>query len=100
MSGDTGRLRPKNITPFHNGEIGIVWQDGHESFLSGHALRCACPCAGCVDEVTGKKMLDDERVPRDVEVKEIHAVGNYGVSFVWSDGHSTGIYTFDHLREL
>jgi len=53
-----------------------------------------------VDEVTGKKILIDERVPRDVRAMEFHPVGNYGVAIVWSDGHDTGIYTFDALRRL
>jgi DUF971 family protein len=92
--------RPLRIVPFPNGEIGVVWDDGHESYLDSYALRCACGCASCVDEATGRKLLRDERVPRDVRAREIHPVGNYGVAIVWSDGHDTGIYTFDRLREL
>ena len=92
--------RPVNVTPFPNGEIGIVWNDGHESYYTGHMLRCACPCATCVDEVTGKKMLINDRVPEDVSAKEIHPVGNYGISILWSDGHDTGIYTFRTLRDM
>ena len=93
-------LRPKQISPFPNGEIGIIWEDGHESYLDGHALRCACTCATCVDEMSGKKVLRDETVPRDVKIRELHPVGNYGVSVAWTDGHDSGIYTFEHLREL
>jgi DUF971 family protein len=89
-----------DITPFPNGEIGIVWSDGHESYYDSRTLRCACGCASCVDEMTGRKVLDDARVPRDVRAREFHPVGNYGVAIVWSDGHDTGIYTFDRLREL
>ena len=92
--------QPVNIAPFPNGEIGIVWDDGHESYYQSHALRCACGCASCVDEATGKKILIDERVPRDVRAREFHPVGNYGVAIVWSDGHDTGIYSFDTLRRL
>ena len=92
--------RPVNVVPFPNGEISIVWDDGHESYYRGHDLRCACACATCVDEMTGKKLLQDERVPRDVRALEILPVGNYGISIRWSDGHDTGIYTFERLREL
>jgi DUF971 family protein len=92
--------RPVNVTPFPNGELGILWEDGHESIYGGHALRCACGCASCVDEVTGRKMLRDDRVPATVRVLEIHRVGRYAVSFVWSDGHETGIYSFETLRSL
>ena len=43
MRWDT--TEPVNITPFPNGELGVVWKDGHESYFPGHALRCACGCA-------------------------------------------------------
>jgi len=91
---------PGQITPFPSGEIGIAWSDGHESYYDPRELRCACSCARCVDEMTGKKVLDDSGVPTGVRVKEIHPVGNYGYGILWSDGHDTGIYTFKYLREL
>lgn len=99
MSGERGP-RPLDIVRFPNGEIGIRWDDGHESFYGAHALRCACACASCVDEMTGQKVLDDQRVPRDVHALAIHPVGNYAISVQWSDGHETGIYAFRRLREL
>ena len=89
-----------NIAPFPNGEIGVVWSDGHESFYPGHYLRCACPCAGCVDELTGKKTLRDDSVPQDVRALRITPVGRYAVTIHWSDGHDTGIYSFERLRRL
>jgi len=91
---------PVQITPFPNGEIGIKWADGHESFYNGHELRCACACASCVDELTGRKVLVNDRIPKDVSPEEIHRVGNYAISILWSDGHDTGIYSFSRLREL
>jgi len=91
---------PRQVTAFPSGEIGIVWSDGHESYYDAWALRCACGCATCVDEMTGRKVLDDSRVPRDVRAVEIHPVGNYGYSVLWSDNHDTGIYAFQRLREL
>ncbi|NIM00331.1 MAG: DUF971 domain-containing protein [Acidobacteria bacterium] len=97
MSGDP---TPRQITPFPNGEIGIVWSDGHESYYDSHRLRCACSCARCVDEMTGRKVLDDAGVPTSVRVKEIHPVGNYGYGIGWTDGHDTGIYSFTYLRSL
>jgi len=92
--------RPLRIVPFPNGEIGVVWDDDHESYFDPYELRCACGCASCVDEVSGRKLLQSDRVPRDVRARRWHPVGNYGVAFVWSDGHDTGIYTFDRLRGL
>jgi DUF971 family protein len=93
-------VRTTRIAQLPNGEIGVVWSDGHESYYSAHALRCACTCANCVDEMSGEKILRDDRVPGDVRAVSFHAVGNYGVSVLWSDDHDTGIYTYERLREL
>ena len=92
--------RPVRITSFPNGEIGVVWDDGREAFRPARDLRCACACAHCVDELTGRKTLDDASVPEDIQALEIHPVGNYGVGIRWSDGHDTGIYTFEVLRRI
>ena len=81
-------------------DIKVKWQDGHESVYPAHALRLACPCAGCVDEVTGKRRLTAAMVPDDVKPLGIQLVGNYAISITWSDGHATGIYAFDRLRAL
>ena len=98
--GDDKRNVPVNITPFPNGELGIVWSDGTECYLDGHDLRCACTCARCVDELTGRKVLQVERVPRDVRPLEVFPVGRYGISIRWSDGHDTGIYSFERLHSM
>ena len=100
MSSGGGSVTPRRCTPFPNGELGIVWSDGRESCYPAHALRCACPCASCIDEVTGQRLLKPAGVAKDVRVVEVHPVGNYAVSILWSDGHDTGIYTFERLREL
>jgi ATP-binding protein involved in chromosome partitioning len=93
-------MRAARITPFPNGELGVVWEDGHESYYPGHDLRCACGCAECVEETSGRKLLQDDQVPRDVRIVEMHPVGNYAIGVRWSDGHETGIYPFDRLRAL
>ncbi len=99
--GQMGNVgRPKQLEQFPNDEIGIVWQDGHESYYGGHYLLCACACASCVEETSGRKLLDDRGVPGDVRAREIHAIGNYAISILWSDGHDTGIYSFEQLRKL
>ena len=98
MSIQEVRLSGNSI--FANGEIGIVWGDDHESIYAGHPLRCACACANCVDELSGAKILRDETVPLDIQATEIHEVGNYGLSVLWSDGHDTGIYSWEYLHHL
>lgn len=78
----------------------IRWPDGYEKSFRNYALRCACPCARCVDEMTHERTLDPSDVPPDVWVEDMQFLGNYAVAFHWSDGHTTGIYSWDYLREL
>ena len=78
----------------------IRWKDGHASEYAPRELRLACPCAGCVDEMTGRPILRPETVPEDVHPLAIRYVGRYALQFDWSDGHTTGIYPFTLLREL
>jgi ATP-binding protein involved in chromosome partitioning len=78
----------------------IVWADGHECRYPVRLLRLACLCAHCVEENTGRALLDPAKVPEDVRPLRVQSVGRYAIQFYWSDGHDTGIYSFDHLREL
>ena len=49
---------------------------------------------------TGEKRLDPATVPEDVRPVNIKSVGNYAISIVWSDGHDTGIYSYEKLKQL
>lgn len=77
----------------------ISWADGHETVFSNRNLRILCRCASCVDEMTGRPILDPASVPEDQGVDSVAEVGNYGLRINWSGGHGTGIYTWDRLRE-
>lgn len=93
--------RPVDVRPTDDGtRLAVEWRDGVVSTYTPRALRLACPCAGCVDEMTGRPLLDPARVPDDVHPRSIEYVGRYALRFDWSDGHATGIYPFDFLREL
>jgi len=83
-----------------DGYVLVRWSDGHVSRHPTPALRAACPCAGCVDEVTGERRVGITDVAADVQATEVRPVGRYAFQIVWSDGHHTGIYTFDYLRSL
>ena len=76
----------------------IEWdQNGHEGFFPARDLRLACPCAGCVEEMSGRPLLDPTNVAPDIRPVSLARVGAYGLKIQWSDGHSTGIYTFERL---
>jgi len=78
----------------------VLWSTGVETELPYLLLRRACPCASCVEELTGRPLLDPAGVPDDIFPTDIRPVGLYAVQFAWSDGHTTGIYTYDLLRNL
>ena len=78
--------------------IVILWDDGHRSPYPHRYLRLRCPCASCIEEMTGRPILDPESVPVGVKAIDYLPVGNYGVQFLWDDAHYTGIYTFRALR--
>lgn len=80
--------------------ITIRWSDEHVSRYKARDLRLGCRCAACVDEWTHRSLIKPELVPLDVKAKNIQVMGNYALHFDWSDGHSTGIYTYDYLREV
>jgi DUF971 family protein len=101
MSAKDPRHQPLHVGPTPDGtRLRIDWGDGATSDLEPRMLRQLCPCAGCVDEMTGLRTLRPESVDESVYPTAIHYVGRYALQFVWSDGHSTGIYTFDYLRDL
>lgn len=78
----------------------LTWDDGTTARLPYHYLRGECPCASCRDEWTGERTIDAASVPADLTLAGMAGVGNYAVQFAWSDGHSSGIYTWDLLRQL
>ena len=80
--------------------IRIGWRDGASTEIGARSLRLACPCASCVDELTGKALLDPSTVPEDVAILDTDVVGRYAFRFSFSDRHDTGLFTFDRLREM
>lgn len=82
--------------------VDIVWADGHQSHYDFDYLRQQCPCALCTEErqrrPTGTTALPLYR-PRTT-ARSAAPVGHYGLEFVFSDGHSAGIYTYAYLRDL
>ncbi len=91
---------PSEIGRANEHDIRIVWSDAHESIFPARTLRLECPCAMCVDELTGVRTLDPDRVAQDVAPRSLEIVGRYAVRVYWSDSHSSGIYTFRMLRKL
>jgi ATP-binding protein involved in chromosome partitioning len=100
METTSPAIFPEEIGRANEHDVKIKWKDGHESVYPARELRLACPCAGCVEEMTGRPLIRSELVPDDVHPLSIVLVGRYAVKINWSDGHNTGFYTFEHLRKM
>ena len=93
-------VEPRQIIEESDSEISILWSDETESRYSAAQLRKACPCAGCVNEWTGEKILKAETVAEDMSFSSIAIVGRYALNFNFTDGHDTGIFSFQFLKQL
>jgi len=87
------------------GAIEIVWSDGATSIYTPRLLRDACPCATCREKRVEPArpnplavLAPEELSP--LSISGMKPVGQYAYSIEFSDGHSSGIYTLDYLREL
>ncbi len=100
MTVHPGKTTPTEIKKIGNGNLEITWEDGHVSLYDFRYLRQKCPCAGCIDEWTSKKLIKEDTIPLDLEGLKVEPVGGYALSFSFSDQHNTGIYHFSHLRDI
>ena len=92
---------PKSIRAIRaDGAIEMTWPDGRVVRFPNKTLRANCACAGCVDEMTGRRILDVSAIPDDIAVESMSPVGNYALKIVWSDGHDTGLFTWERLAAL
>ena len=95
-------LQPSNIHADRPGrKLRIEWGDGHETEYDFTALRWLCPCAFCRGEAGMPGWLDSNPTLNEDQtiLSDIAMVGHYAIQPVWADGHGTGFYTFQLLRE-
>lgn len=80
----------------------VRWDDGRSSRLTGERLRWACPCAECRGEagMPGRLDSDPELADDELRLADVALIGQYALQIGFQSGHSTGIYTFRHLRNL
>ncbi len=84
----------------------IAWKEGETGRVALSHLRRHCPCAPCVEgrekqaEDSGLHMITAAEMGATDEVLAVHPVGRYAIQIRWNDGHDTGIYTYDYLRQL
>ena len=78
----------------------IEWNDGSESMLLITNLRKSCPCAACLTEKANKPATYIPLLSTaQLTLKDVKAVGTYAIQLTWQDGHDSGIYSYDKLKE-
>ncbi len=85
---------------FDASRIKLTWSDGSVTEVGNFDLRTACRCALCVDEMTGEQKLKQEDVAATVMPQEINTIGNYAIQVTWSDGHSSGLASYQVIRKV
>jgi DUF971 family protein len=93
-------VRPTDLALDNEGNLLVRWDDGKDSKFAPRWLRARCPCAECVEEWSGKRVVGDAQVKEDMKPRGMHQVGRYAMQIDWNDGHSTGIYSWDYLLKL
>ena len=78
----------------------LVWSDDDVSKIPFRAIRQDCRCAACVDEFTGRQILNRESVADEIVPEDVSLTGNYALKILWSDTHDSGLFTWNHLREI
>ncbi|MER3427714.1 MAG: hypothetical protein C4336_09985 [Armatimonadota bacterium] len=94
------RIEPREIAQEGAAALRITWSDGRICRYRAADLRRLCPCAQCVNEWTGERILCADTISDDLTIQDLELIGRYALCFRWSDGHQTGIYSFKYLREL
>ncbi len=94
---------PRQIKLIDSATLGIVWDDGHQGRIRLRTLRDNCPCASCQGETVLLKTylpVIQPEMPGKYELVGADTVGSYAIGVSWKDGHRTGIYTYERLRQI
>ncbi len=90
----------KTINQKNNSIFTIEWIDGTILEYQLSHVQKNCPCARCVDESTGKRLVDITAIPADLEAKRIYSIGRYALKIEFASGCSRGIYPLSWLRQF
>lgn len=96
-------MAPESIK-LNKNRLEIEWNDKQKISIGLEYLRNQCPCADCKGEqILTTPMRPVKRTadnPEMYKIKDIQLMGNYGIKIFWGDGHNTGVYNWEYLKEL
>lgn len=93
-------LAIKKIKQIDNYHFEIEWSDGIKASYRLSNLQNCCPCASCVDEMTLERKASTPPADKNVRAKTIQSIGRYAIKIDFTSGCSSGIYSYQLLREL
>ncbi len=106
------RKRPTSVKVHVTSGAGVdvEWSDSHLSHYDFEYLRENCPCASCSDERRKSAAQSGSSIRTSMtplpmfkpkpKARAAAPVGNYAIQIEFTDGHTTGIYSFAYLREI
>jgi len=92
-------MKPLEIKLISERALQINWDEGHESIYFADYMRLNCPCALC-EKLQLRTKPELFKKLDDIQFSKWEKLGNYAVKVWFSDGHSTGIYRYELLREI
>lgn len=78
----------------------IEWIDDTIRDYRLSSIQKHCPCARCVDENTGKRLVDPQSIAEELTAKRVYSVGRYAIKIEFSSGCSRGIYPLSWLKHF
>ena len=99
-------LQPTKLELQEGNRLRIECSDGQSHSIPFGTRRSRCPCATCREQraappqPTGGLQVISKAEAQPLKVLGMRPVGNYAYAIAFSDGHDTGIFTLEFLREL
>lgn len=104
ITGKMSKLNEKDhnlpVITFDQSNVKLKWDSGDVWRINNRTLRLNSKDALSVDEMTGKRLINENNIRRDIAPKEIMHLGNYAIGITWNDGHSAGIYPYTLLESI
>ncbi len=92
---------PTNIRALQaNQVLEVAWPGERVDRIPYSFLRAECPCASCRDEWTGQRTFDPASIRPDLKLTGMDNIGTYAIQLAWNDGHSSGLFSWETLRDL